>query len=450
MKRKGFKERLTELGAETLADALTELAVRSQDAADLVERLVATPKENIKRYKAKIAGLKRSRSFVPYGQSFEFSRKLKDLLADLQAGVNDPKTGVELVAEFFKCDKTVFERCDDSSGSIGDVFRMDARDLFAHYAAECADKSWLCDLLVTLHEDDDYGVRAVLIDSASKFLSDEHIRELAARCWGLADQEKQHSSEAKHWFFAIKSLARQMGDVALFEKVSLALWPELYAVTCMEIAQVYLETGDAQSALSWMEKSPPADQFRENERDQLLLGIYETLGDRQNMADTAWLIFLRQRSGSNLEMLLEIIGESERERVIDEQSRRILHGKLFSSSDAVFLIEAGRLDDAEKHILQHAEQLDGDSYTGLLPLAQNMEKAEYWLAAYVIYRALLESILKRALSKYYHHGVRYLKKLDKLSPKITDWREVMHHDTYKQELTKTHFRKKAFWSKYAK
>ncbi len=39
------KKSLTDLGPEKLAEALLELAVRFDAADDLVERLVATPKE---------------------------------------------------------------------------------------------------------------------------------------------------------------------------------------------------------------------------------------------------------------------------------------------------------------------------------------------------------------------------------------------------------------------
>lgn len=47
-----------------------------------------------------------------------------------------------------------------------------------------------------------------------------------------------------------------------------------------------------------------------------------------------------------------------------------------------------------------------------------------FLRASVVYRALLESILARAQTRYYHHGVRYLKKLHMLSAAIEDWRGI--------------------------
>jgi 3-methyladenine DNA glycosylase/8-oxoguanine DNA glycosylase len=79
-----------------------------------------------------------------------------------------------------------------------------------------------------------------------------------------------------------------------------------------------------------------------------------------------------------------------------------------------------------------------------------MEKDGRMLIATIIYRALLDSILRRAESKYYTHGVRYLKKFDKLSETISDWRGVAPHVAYLTALRRDHGRKSAFWGKYDK
>ena len=54
------KQRLMDLEAESLADALLVLAAQSDTADDLVERLIATPEESIQRFKKRLTSLKRS------------------------------------------------------------------------------------------------------------------------------------------------------------------------------------------------------------------------------------------------------------------------------------------------------------------------------------------------------------------------------------------------------
>ena len=63
-------------------------------------------------------------------------------------------------------------------------------------------------------------------------------------------------------------------------------------------------------------------------------------------------------------------------------------------------------------------------------------------------RALLDSILQRAQSKYYHHGVRYLRKLDHLALKIQDWQNLGSHEAYKAAVAEQHARKRSFWGQY--
>jgi hypothetical protein len=74
------RKKLVALGAEALADALLEMAERVDVVDDMVERLMATPKENIKRYKAKLKDLKSKQRFIEWNESSEFAYELEMLL----------------------------------------------------------------------------------------------------------------------------------------------------------------------------------------------------------------------------------------------------------------------------------------------------------------------------------------------------------------------------------
>ena len=133
------KKKLIELGAEPLADALLEFSLQSDAADDLIERLIATPKENIQRFHKKLASLKRSKRFIDRKGSSGYARELQMLLQDLSAGVTDSLSGTELITAFYETDEGILGNCDDSSGCVGDVFRYDAKDLFVKYASRCAE-----------------------------------------------------------------------------------------------------------------------------------------------------------------------------------------------------------------------------------------------------------------------------------------------------------------------
>jgi len=87
-------------------------------------------------------------------------------------------------------------------------------------------------------------------------------------------------------------------------------------------------------------------------------------------------------------------------------------------------------------------------YLILLSLAETMESEKRHLVSILIYRSLLLSILERAYTKAYPHGVRYLKKLDKLSKIIINWKEFNTHEAFKKQIKEAHGRKRSFWSQY--
>lgn len=441
------KQRLVDLGAERLADALLELAGRDGGADDLVERTIATPQENIERFKRKLTGIKRSRRFIRWGDSATFARELQGLLQDLQEEVSDPRTGVELIAAFYECDKGALGNCDDSSGHVGDVFRFGARELFVGYASRCDDKEWLGELVFKVNRSDDYGVRDTLIDCAADYLPEPVLRTLVARFQKQAYKESEEYAK-RHWLRLVESLARQLKDAPLFERTRLASWGSLSTAACVDIAQVYLESGDAPPALGWLKQAPPSEGHYAAVRDELMFEVLGSLGDRAGQTDTAWRMFRRSRTLSSLERVLEVLGPGERDRVVADEVAVILAGGRLSLGDAAFLVAIEQFDAAENYLFTHAGDLNGDHYNFLLPLAEAMEKQGRHLCASLLYRALLDSILQRAQTKTYPHGVRYLKKLDQLDGGITDWRTLESHAAYKASLMLHHGRKSSFWSRY--
>jgi hypothetical protein len=84
----------------------------------------------------------------------------------------------------------------------------------------------------------------------------------------------------------------------------------------------------------------------------------------------------------------------------------------------------------------------------MLSLAEAMELENRHLVASLIYRSLLISILERGYTKAYPHGIRYLKKLDKLAATISDWKNFNDHEAFKEQIIQAHGRKRSFWSKY--
>jgi hypothetical protein len=441
------KEKLIGLGADVLADALLNLAMRLDEAEDQIEQLLATPEENVRRFKKKLSSLKRSRRFIDWRDVGDFSHELEMLLQDLNAGVEDPLTGLELVAAFYETDKAIFERCDDSNGEIGDVFHYDAQKLFVDYASRYADKEKIADIVLKLNLKDDYGVRDTLMGCAAEYLPEPVIRSMIAELQKRADQAEDEYGK-RHHLMLVESLARQIKDAALFEKTRIASWGELSTAAFVDIARVYLESGDAETAHAWLKKFPKGQTFKADERDELLLEIYQKQGDFKKLSNLLARQFRSYPSADTLEALLDVVGHDKRDEVIATEVAKILASTTLRESDAVFMMSIGKIDEAEEYLLGLANQFNGDHYDSLLPLATAMESENRDLVASLIYRSLLVSILERGYTKAYPHGIRYLKKLGKLAAGISDWKEFTQHEAFIDWIYENHGRKHSFWSKY--
>jgi hypothetical protein len=361
--------------------------------------------------------------------------------------VDDPLTGVELVAAFYEADNTIFEMCDDSSGNIGDVFRYDAKELFVDYASRCTDKEKIADIILKLNLKDNYGIRDTLVDCAAECLPEEVIRSMIAELQKRADKEKDEYRR-RHHLMLIESLARQIRDAELFEKTRIASWGKLSTAALVDIARVYLESGEVETAHSWLQKIPDDETFQAYERDKLLEEIYQKQGDSEKLSDLLFRKFRCYPATDTLQALLDVIGHDRRDEVINHEVAQILESDRLRESDAQFLISLGKINEAEQYLLGLADQLNGDYYNSLLSLAETMASENRNLAASLIYRSLLISILERGYTKAYPHGIRYLKKLDKLAAAVTDWKEFNHHEAFKDRIYQNHGRKHSFWSKY--
>ena len=441
------QQKLIDLGPDALADALLNLAVHSDEANDLIEQLIATPKENVQRFKQKLSGLKHSSRFIDWRGASSFGRELEMLLQDLKSGVDDPITGVELVTAFYEADNTIFEMCDDSSGNIGDVFRYDAKELFVEYASRCEEKQKVAEIILKVNQNDNYGIRDTLIDCTAECVPEDVIRSMIATLQKWADKEKDEYGK-RHHLRSIESLARQIKDAKLFEKTRIASWGKLNSAALVDISRVYLESGDVETAHSWIKKIPEGGTFQAYERDKLLEEIYHKQGDSEKLTELLFQKFKSYHSVDTLQALLDVIGHDKKDEVVADEVEQILKSDRLRESDAGFLIAVGKIDEAELYLQKRSDQLDGNHYGSLLSLAETMESENRYLVTSLIYRSLLVSILERGYTKAYPHGIEYLKKLDKLTVNVADWNEFNHHEAFKAQIIEAHGRKRSFWSKY--
>lgn len=285
---------------------MLKLGSHNSAVADLIKNIIATPEANIKHYRKRLLSLQRSDKLIAWDKTEQFVVKLEGLLDELRECVTDAKSGIMLLCDFFRCDQSLFDRCEDPVGRINAFFSFDATRLFTEYAMNCDNKVWVADQIFHLLDDDEYLLRILILKSAIDFLPVSEMHRLIDMFLDAAQRKEGGFDDTYHWLYAVQLLAKQLKEAELFEDVTKQLHAELSPRDVLEIAEVFLEAGKAITALSWVDKIIDTKHKMVSEQDELLLGIFKKLEDVESMTDTAWRIFRRHRTKDMLTELLSI------------------------------------------------------------------------------------------------------------------------------------------------
>ncbi len=184
--------------------------------------------------------------------------------------------------------------------------------------------------------------------------------------------------------------------------------------------------------------------------EELRIAAHQAIGKKTNREKIASI--LRKRlfaspSAATLSKLDEYLEASERESIVDELVSGYANDKELNPSFLDFALRELDVEIAESYLLERSDQIDGERYYALAPLAKLFVEKKSPLAATLILRALADSILQRSVSKNYRIAVGYIKRAAKLALEISDWQTHIDHDAYLKTLHTNHAHKSAFWSK---
>ena len=307
------KQLLMDLGAETLADTLLELAGHNKQVNDKINSLTSAEIVNIKRYRQKLAGLRKSNRYISLELSSSFADQLERMLLDLQTWVTDPSTGLDLVAEFIETDDVVFEICDDSDGTVGQVYLSTARNLFFQYASLCQDKEKVATLFIRLATKDDYGARSSLMKDLPETLGEPALSLILKKVQALEATEKEAKNK-KSYTWMLESITSQQREAQLFAAALQGKQVELPVPRMFAAARAFLKKQDAESALAWIQRIPENHVSYGYEIEEILKEIYIMQGDRESLVALQYKRFRFFRTKGRFEELLFATGQKNGKR----------------------------------------------------------------------------------------------------------------------------------------
>ncbi|MDD5092397.1 MAG: hypothetical protein PHQ23_15970 [Candidatus Wallbacteria bacterium] len=402
--------------------------------------------------KKELTSIRNSKKFLPYSSSGYMANRLSGILAEIRKQSQNPQQGLEFLERFYSCAGPIFSRCDDSSGIIQGVFRYEAQSLFVEYARNHGDQDWLCELLVSMFRKHDYDMCSSLTEEAAQYLDAAHMRSLYERFLTLAEGEdpdwRNESSRCNAYFCAARDLAVSLKDGFLLEKAHRQEYGEEYKKHYLDVAKVFLDAGLPDEALARLPAQGGCPKYELINAEKLLIRAYEMIGDSKKLAALLEQRFERDYSSEALKLIRKHAGPAKARELSAGMKARIMGLESFSHEGMRFLLDTGRIDEADDFIVCRFDRINGRHYDWLLRYAVRMEKEGRWLALTVLYRAMLEAILEKAHLKAYGHAVRYMKKLAALAASVPDWKNITPHSAYFAALAEKNKRKSTLWRKY--
>ena len=468
---------LEALGAARLAELLAEISAGNAAAKRRLRLELAaarSPGDVAKEVRKRLTTIGRSRSFVDW----QGIRSLADDLHIQRRAIVEtvaksaPAEALDLLWRFMALAPTVFDRCDDSSGTVSGVFQQACRDLGEVASLASADPVILADRAHDALVANDYGQFDKLIRVLATALGQTGLEHLKQRMIDLSNRPIMKSAEKDRvkigWSSSGAIYADEMAERSRVSTVRLALTeiadlqgdvdafidqyeekarkvPKIAA----EIARRLLSAGrieEAWQAIEAVEHRRRGDGWKwpEFEWENARIEVLEALGRAEDAQAARWSCFERSLSSNHLRAYLKRLSDFDD---IEAEKKALNHAKQFGNllQALSFLISWPALDHAGDLVLQRAAELDGDHYEILTPAAEVLA-AKHPLAATVVLRAMIDFSLRNARSSRYRHAARHLLDCSGLASAIEDFRQVEPHSGYEAKLRCEHGKKSSFWS----
>jgi hypothetical protein len=459
-------ESLTKLGAKRLAAILIEEAGRNRQLKQAVHLALAAKtgtSEVGHQIRNRLAQLARSKAFVSSEQARQLASELERLKSAIveTVGAGNPKLAAELLWQLLDLHASVFERLDDSSGSVGSLFRSALQDLGPLLERAKSRPDELATMVLRRIADNGYGIYDGIVlalnDALGRAGRNQLRKLLQERRQAHLVSHKRAAVRPGHFDYTLSGLLLALRDVADCENdvdgfidtyEGFDLTNPAYAA---EIAQRLLQAGRAEEALLYLDQGAPTDRnrhFKALEWTNVRIGVLDALGRKDDAQALRFSLFERHLSAAHLKAYLKQLGdfedvEAENAALTQVERHANVHAAL------AFLINWAALDRAARVVDARIKEINGDLYELLDPAASALE-GKHPLASVLLRRCLIDFTLRKARSTRYRHAVRHVREIDSQQSDIKDYGRHESHAAFMARLEREHSRKPAFWSLLAK
>ena len=465
---------LSALGAARLAELLLELA---QGDAAMKRRLrlelasQAGGADVAAEIRKRLVSIARSKSFLDWNKVRLLAQDLDTQRSAIITHVAPahPGEAFELLWRLIDMAPAIYDRCDDSNGTVGSVFSQALEDIGDIAPQARLDPVRLADRIHEAICANDYGQFDGLIPLMAEALETDGLtmlkakfEELAARPRAISDNDSRKvvaigtrgamfkdDYAARHQARLVQSaladIADAMGDVDGYAALH-SDEDQANPAIAARIAERLLASGRPEDALAALTRAEVGmgvgGHWPEWQRVRIdALEASGRIGDAQH---ERWQTFERNLNKEYLKAFIKRLPDFDD---IEAESTALAYASRFTDFHQAlsFLVEWPAIDDAARMILARPAELNGDHYWLLGPAAEAMEQ-RHPLAATLLLRAMIDFSLDNARYKRYPHAARHLQTCGHLDGKIDAYGEHADHQTYMVGLKARHGRKIGFWN----
>lgn len=478
-------ETLTELGLDRLIGLVLDETGRNPAFRKLVTAAIAGlqgPDAVAALVDRRLTALERARGYIDWQKRRGFAADLDATVSTIVAELAplDLDAALSRLVRFLTGAQGVLERVDDSSGQVVGIYER-ATHAAADLALQLAppDVSRLAIRLIPLLEADGFGILDALLLTVLEGVPATDLDPVDAALEAATPPEPptkakaragtmSGSLDAQGWDRRMQrlrllrmrqALADRRGDVEAFIALEKVVSPE--RIDPVAVAERLLAAGRAAEALDWIRR-PQEPGLVVITREQMLTGSYDpeaparertgleirildALGRGREAQDLRWTRFEKTLDRGMLRDYVAKLPDFEDEEALERAFEHAAsHADPYRALH--FLVHWPTLDRAARLVLARAGTWEGGRYEILTPAAEALEES-HPAAASLLYRRMIDDMLKNGRSSAYGHGARHLATLDALAGRIEAGDLAPDHAEYRAALRKTHGRKSAFWDK---
>lgn len=448
-------EALEKLGARRLAELLMEQAENDPAVARSL-RLALAGTESGGRLAAEVEKrlrtIRRSKGFIAWDKVRPLARELENLRQTIAGPLAeaDPYAAVAQMRLLLGLGEGVFERSDDGSGVLGDVFREAGADLGRLWALlPGRDPVRLAGELLTLLDADGYGVTDRLLAASGSALGPEGRAELRrllqARLAALPKPPGRDDVGEWRGRFMVSRRLRELADLegdvdAYIAAVEAGGRAENFAG---DIAERLIAHARPAEALVRLDRAP-ARHHEEGRHGNLRITALDALGRKEEAQALRWAAFQRWLNADHLRAYLRGLPDFDD---VEAGERAIAHALSHPDRNLAlaFLVGWPNLEAANRLVRTHHGELDGRDYVRLRLAAEALAE-KHPAAATLLHRSLAEDVLRRASSRQYQYAARDVRACAALAPLLPEDSGLETHDAFMARLRREHPRKTGFWS----